>query len=303
MHLNLHLLRIFYEVIEQQSFSLAAQQLHISQSAVSKGIRELENQLDLALIDRSVKTTKKNKLVQLTANGQALFEHARSIFTLERMAVDDLRARLGLKKGQLTIGASTTVGGYWLADYLQAFTKQYPDIELHIKIANTQAMSHALIDGEIDLAVVEGLVDDPAIQRQFWRDDELQIVAHPSNPCVQKNTFNKQLLSKQTWLIRETGSGTHDVAEEMLAKLGIDPEKTIELGSNEGIAQAVAAGLGVALLPTQVVQELLLLNRVKGVASAHSVTLIRPLYLLTLKNRPASRLINAFCDVLFKQAI
>src|SRR5690606_38873032 len=121
MALNLHLLRLFFEVVNHSSFSRAADTLCISQSATSKGVRELENQLGLPLIDRSPKGRSERGL-RLTAEGNALYEHARGIFALERAAVDEMQERRGLLRGSVTVGASTTVAAYWLPPYLSVFS-------------------------------------------------------------------------------------------------------------------------------------------------------------------------------------
>ena len=106
MSLNLHLLRVFFAVAEQRSFSRAAESLFISQPAVSRAVRELEHQVDLALIERGGGGAKGRRGIRLTESGQALFEHARAIFAMERAASEDIRARVGLKRGTLAVGAS-----------------------------------------------------------------------------------------------------------------------------------------------------------------------------------------------------
>ena len=151
--MNLHLLRIFAAVAEHRSFSRAASALFISQPAVSKAVRQLEQQLDLPLLERGAGGARG---VRLTESGQALFEHARGIFALERAATEEVRARVGLKQGRLGVGASTTIAGYWLPSYAAQFARQVPGAQLQIRVGNTQAVTAALIGCEIDLALVEG---------------------------------------------------------------------------------------------------------------------------------------------------
>lgn len=301
MQLNLHLLRIFAAVTEQRSFSRAAETLCISQPAVSKAVRELEHQLGLPLIERGIGGTRGAKGVRLTDSGQALFDHARGIFALERAAVEEVRARVGLKSGRLVVGASTTIAGYWLPSYVAGFLQQFPSAQLTVQVGNTQAMSRALIDCEIDIALVEGRVTDPRIVSTHWRNDELTIIA-PRNLAVTRGRQpNLNALNEQVWLLREIGSGTREATGGAMRNLGIEPQRSIEIGSNEGIARAVAAGLGIAMLPTQVVRELIMLNEVKAVHFRETSMLERPLFLLQLKQRPSAPLVNAFCELL-KQA-
>jgi LysR family transcriptional regulator, transcriptional activator of the cysJI operon len=295
VRVNLHLLRIFFAVAEHRSFSRAAEALFISQPAVSKAVRELERQLDLPLLERDVGPARG---VRPTESGQALLEHARGIFALEHAAVEDIRARVGLRRGRLTIGASTTIAAYWLPPYVADFMAGMPAIELEIQAANTQAVSRALIECRMDLALVEGEVDDPRILVTHWRDEPLSVIAHPRSALARKPRPTLADLNEQVWLTREPGSGTREVTERMMAACRIAPERQIIFGSSEGIARAAACGLGVAMLPARVVKELATAGAVKEVRLPSGPLPPRPLYLLQLKERPASPLACAFIKAL-----
>jgi DNA-binding transcriptional LysR family regulator len=292
---NLHLLRIFVAVAEHRSFSRAAEALFISQPAVSKAVRELERQLDLPLIEREIGGTRG---VRPTDGGQALLEHARGIFALERAAAEDIRARLGLKRGRLTVGASTTIAGYWLPSYVAAFMAGRPAIELEIQAANTRAVSQALIECRMDLALVEGAVEDPRILVTRWRDEALCIVAHSGSALARNPRPTFADLNAQMWLMREPGSGTREVTERLLSTCGITRARQIIFGSNEGIARAVAGGLGVSMLPARVVKGLFAAGTVKEVRLPGAPLPPRPLCLLQLKERPLSPLARAFINTL-----
>ena len=298
--MNLHLLRVFAAVAEHHSFSRAATALHISQPAVSKAVRELERQLDLTLIERTAVAPAAGRTVRLSESGQALFDHARGIFALERAAADDIRARVELKRGRLTLGASTTVAGYWLPAYLAEFARRHPGIQLQMRVGNTQSVAQSLIDCEIDLALVEGPVSDARISPTLWREDELDVIARPGTFQAQGGPPTRAELGSQVWLLREPGSGTREVTDRIMRDLGLAPERTVEIGSNEGIARAVAAGFGIALLPARVGHELVRAGALQSVSMSHGkeTTLMRPLYLLHLKERPSSHVVRAFCAVL-----
>jgi DNA-binding transcriptional LysR family regulator len=288
---NLHLLRIFVAVAEHRSFSRAAEALFISQPAASKAVRELERQLDLPLLEREAG---RGKDVRPTESGQALLEHARGIFALERAAAEDIRARVGLRRGRLTVGASTTVAGYWLPPYVAEFMASLPAIELEVQTANTRTITRSLIECQMDLALVEGAVDDPRILVTHWRDEPLCIIAHPTSALARKPGPTLADLNGQIWLTRESGSGTRAATERLTAACRISPERQITFGSNEGIARAVAAGLGVAMLPARVVQELSAAGAVSEVRLPSGPLPPRPLYLLQLKERPLPPLARAF---------
>jgi len=293
--MNLHLLRIFLAVAERRSFSRAAEQLFISQPAVSKGVRALEAELDLLLIERGVGSLKG---VRLTEGGVSLADHARGIFALEKAATEEIRARVGLKRGRLVIGASTTVAGYWLAPYLKALTSVLPDIDVRVRMGNTDVIAQALIACDIDVALVEGAVTDARVDSEHWRNDPLQVVAHPRVEFLQRSKPRLRDLDEQVWLVREAGSGTQQVAERIMLENNIRPMRTLEIGSNEGIARAVAEGLGVAILPQRVVRELIAIGEISSLEFPELFLLTRPLFLLQLKQRPTSPLVRAFCQVL-----
>lgn len=294
MALNLHLLRVFYNVIEQRSFSLAAKALYISQPAVSKAIRELEHQTGLPLVERGVR----GRGVRPTTDGRALFEHARSIFALEKAALDEIRARTGLRRGSLVVGASTTIAGYWLPPYLAGFARAHSDVAVALRVGNTEQIADALIDGRVDIALVEGQVNDPRISAHPWRQDPLTIVAPPGLAPADSGTVDTAWLNGHTWLVREPGSGTRQVTQALLRDLGLSPERSIEIGNSEAIARAVSEGLGIAMLPRVVVDDLLTLGRLQALAWDAGTALSRPLLSLRCGDRPLSPAAQAFLDTL-----
>lgn len=293
--LNLHLLRVFAAVAQERSFSRAAERLFISQPAVSKAVRELESQLQLPLLERGPAGARG---VHLTDSGVALFDHARALYALERAAIDDIEARVGLRRGQLRIGASTTVASFWLPQSLAAFLAAHPDVQLQLRVGNTQAMAQAVRDCEIDLALVEGAVDDERLQVTHWRDDELVMVAAPGSDLTGRRPPSRADLGASIWLQRESGSGTREATDRILRDLlHMQPRRTAELASNTAIARAVAAGAGIAIVPRRTVDDLLRLAELATVARPASEGLpwLRPLLRLQLKDRPQSPLAQAFC--------
>lgn len=298
MELNLNLMRAFYMVAETKSFSEAARRLHVTQPAVSKAVRELENQLEMPLLERGAAGLKSSRGIYLTDNGQALYEHARAIYALERGAVEDIKARIGLQKGRLSVGASTTVAAYWLPHVLSRFLQVHPDIDVNIWSGNTQTIAEALLDCRVDLALVEGSISDNRIVSTPWREDTLQIVTPPDSPLVLLKRLSIKQLNQQTWLQREAGSGTRETTDGVMDKLGISPAHRVEIATNEGIARTVAAGAGIAILPTSVVRELHQLQQVAYVSLPNQVPLTRPLFSLQLKERPLSPLAKAFQQVM-----
>ncbi|HQT25070.1 MAG TPA: LysR family transcriptional regulator [Burkholderiales bacterium] len=271
---------IFHSVADHRSFSRAAEALYISQPAVSRAVRELEIQVDLPLVERGG-----GKGFRLTESGVALYEHARGIFALERAAMEDIQARVGSQNGRLVLGASTTIAGYRLPAYAAGFIGEHPSVSLEIRVGNTQEISRALVECEIDLALVEGAVEDARIHSAHWKDEALRVFTGKESGR----------LEDEVWLLREPGSGTREASEKMLQRYGIVPRRVIEIGSSEGIARTLASGLGVAMLPELVADELVNLGRIRPV-DFHPVS--RPLFLLLLKERPLLPLVKAFIEIL-----
>jgi DNA-binding transcriptional LysR family regulator len=292
--MNLHLLRLFVAVAEAGSFSRAAEGLWISQPAVSKGIRELEHQLDLTLIERGT-----GKGFRLTEAGASLLTHARGIFAMERAALDDVRARVGVQRGSLTIGASTTVASYWLPPYIAGFCAAYPAVVPRVTVGNTQWVCEQLLECRIDLALVEGRVGEERIEVSEWKADPLAIVvaanaantgnaanaANAANTTLSRRAVTAQALGAQNWILREPGSGTRQATEALCEAHGIAAAPWMEMASNEAIARTVASGVGISMLPRVVVADMLALGTLRELKLAGAV-LSRPLYRLSLKSRP-----------------
>ena len=300
MALNLHHLRIFFHVAQERSFSKAAECMYISQPAVSKAVRELEVQLGLPLVERGISGTRSARGVSLTDDGNALWAHAAAIFELEKAALDDIHARLNHQSGRLLIGASSTVAGYWLPHHLAQLQRAASDLDLRVMSGNTKVICQALLDYDVDIAVVEGAVEDERLIVTPWQEEALQIVAHP----VHVKALERQLSGTQqeglTWILREEGSGTRAATVRKLHELGLKPTSSIEFGSNEGIARAVAAAMGVAILPSQVVRELMLVGDVVVFSRPHIDELKRTLSIVEVKGRPVTAMARLFKNLLME---
>ena len=287
MTLNLHHLRVFAAVAQERSFSRAAVALRLSQPAVSKTVQELERQTELSLFDRSGRTP------QLTDAGNALFARARELFGIERIAEEELGALRGLERGVLRVGASTTVATYFLPQLLARFHQQHPGVTLRVVSANTRAIARRLLEGRLDIALVEGPVLHERISVIPWREDELVVIAPASHPLVHKRRVRAADLIDEPFILREPGSGTRVVAEAALAEHGVHPGTTVQLGSTEAIKQAVAAGLGLAVVSRAAAADQLALGYI-AVIPLRSAAFRRALTELRLKGRSPSAAAAAF---------
>lgn len=293
MALNLHLLRLFATVARLGSFSRAAEALHISQPAVSKGVREFEAQIGSRLLERGPGG------LRLTQAGSVLVAHAQIVFAAERAAEADLAALRGLQAGILAVGASTTIATYLLPPVLGAFHRAHPGIEVRLAIGNTQDIVDRLLARDLDIALVEGPVHADGITWRPWRPDELFLVAAPTHRFARaEGPVPAALLAEEIVCVREAGSGTREVVATALAAAGIVPRRMIEIGSTEAIKQVVAAGLGVAIVSATAASDQIALGRLVRIPLA-GLTVSRMLTRLSLPGRQpsaAAARFDAFLD-------
>jgi DNA-binding transcriptional LysR family regulator len=291
--MNLNLLRSFWMVGQAGSVSGAAQKHFVSQPALSKAVRELERQLGVALIERGARG------VKLTAPGRELYEHASAIFALERAAEEALHAQRTLEAGVLRIGGTTTISTYTLPPLLSEFRAAHPRLQLKITRANTSEIARLLLGYELDVALVEGPVHDARIAARRWRDDELIAVCAPSHPLAGRKRITPHHLKTVEWIVREPGSGTREVVENALRNFDLPPQNALEIGGAEALKQAVAAGLGVAVVSREAAADQIALGKLH-VLPLRGVQMRRPFFLLRLLNRPLTPAARAFEEFLLK---
>jgi DNA-binding transcriptional LysR family regulator len=281
MGLNLHHLRVFAAVAEQRGFSRAAAALHLSQPAVSKAVRQLEREAGVPLVERAGRASR------LTPAGEKLAARARELFAVETVAEEELRALRGLEAGSLRVGASTTIATYMLPPILARFHDSHPAIALRVVSANTRAITRALLERRLDVALVEGPVEHPRIEARRWRSDELVLIAPPDHRLVRRRKVRAHELLAERFVVREQGSGTREVAERALSKHGVHPSVALQLGSTEAVKQAVAAGLGLGIVSRYAAADQLALGRI-ALVRLHDVELGRALTELRLEGRKPS---------------
>lgn len=294
MSLNRNHLALFQAVAEEGSFGRGARRMHVSQPAVSKQVAQLEDAVGLKLLDRLPRG------VRLTAAGQTLLAYAQRISETEQQAQFALDQHRGLKAGHLAIGASTTIGVYLLPEVLGSFHRQYPGIELHLKIANTRTIQQQLARHHLDLGLTEGLLGDsadPAVTADVFHEDELVLIAPPDHPLCLNRRVTARHLTQYPLLMREPGSGTRAVIEKALAQRRLTIEPRMSIGSTEAIKRAVAAGMGIAIVSRLTVALELALGRLTIVA-VKDLDLRRPLHRLRSVTASDNAVVTAFSQTL-----
>ncbi|WP_257351647.1 selenium metabolism-associated LysR family transcriptional regulator [Pseudalkalibacillus decolorationis] len=250
--MNLDYLKVFYVVANNKSFSQTAKDLHLSQSSVSLQIKQLEEQWDCQLFER---TTKK---ISLTPAGEILYNKVSKLLSLMNETANELQELKGIVHGDLKIGASLTIGEHILPFILADFNSLYPQVNMFLKVYNSEQIVEKLLNHEINLGFIESMLSYPALQHVPFAKDELIIITSPQKKFTQSSDITIEELLTLPFIIREKGSGTRQVMEETLRKNNIDPSKLkiiIELEHTEAIKSAVEAGLGISIISKSAVKK------------------------------------------------
>ncbi|ODA65928.1 HTH-type transcriptional regulator CysL [Methyloligella halotolerans] len=254
--LTLEQIRIFSAVADRQHVTRAAQDLHLTQSAVSAAISGLERRYGIRLFDRV------GRRIQLTQAGLEFLPEAKALLARAEHTGVALTELSGLKRGRLRLAASQTVGSYWLPPFMQQYHDVYPGIALSLAIGNTEGVAAKVVEGSAEIGFVEGEVEHPQLESIPIAEDELLLVVSPERWGTAK--ASAQSLRGHPWIFREPGSGTRALMEEGLACAGIAApglEIALTFPSNEAVRAAVEAGAGITVLSKLVVESQLTSGR------------------------------------------
>ncbi len=240
-NVTLRQLKVFEAVARHLSFSRAAEEMHLTQPAVSMQVRALEDEAGLPL------TEQLGKKIFLTDAGAELARHARIVAQQLREAGEALAAMRGVAGGVLRIGVVSTAK-YFAPGLLAEFRRRHPGIELRLEVHNRQVIVRQLADNEIDLAIMGRPPQEFATVAETFADHPLVIIAAADHRLAGRRSVAAADLAAETFLIREPGSGTRAAMERFFDEQGLVPQATFEMGSNETIKQAVMAGMGVAFI-------------------------------------------------------
>jgi len=255
-------LQVFHTVARLLSFTKAAESLHMTQPAVTFQVRQLEEQFNTRLFDRT------HNRISLTEAGELVFQYADRIFDLYAKMDNEVRELTGEVSGVLILGASTTIAEYMLPSLLGDFKAEYPDVTVQLKVANSDGIVSMVENNVIDLGVVEAPVANRNLAVEECRMDQLVLIVPPSHPLAAERKVDAKQILPYPFICREEGSGTREVVGDFLNKGGINPNDVnfiMELGSPEAIKGAVEAGMGVSILSRATLQKELLLGTLKAI--------------------------------------
>ncbi len=250
-------LQVFYTVAKLLSFTKAAETLHMTQPAVTFQVRQLEEHFNTRLFDRT------HNRVTLTEAGRKSYEYAEEIFELYGEMENSIKELTGDVSGVLTLGASTTIAEYLLPTLLSGFTKEYPDIQLRLKVSNTEGIVSLIENSMIDLGIVEGPVTNKNLMVEECRKDSLVVIVSKDHELANKTSISMDELLHYPFISREEGSGTREVIMDYVVSQGLDRNNLnlcLELGSPESVKGAVEAGMGVSIVSNVTIQKELKLD-------------------------------------------
>lgn len=232
--------RVFNEVCKHMNMTQASKILHVSQPSISKTIGELEDWYGVKLFERL------DKKLYLTEAGKTIYHH--SIYLVDTYDKIDSEIRHTATNDLIRIGASVTVGTSILSDIISSFKLLYPDIQYRVYIENTQRVQSLLLNNDIDIALIEGCIDNPVLITEQFMEADVVAVYSQNHPFYQLDSITVRDLETADFIIREPGSGTRIQFEKVTKELGIQWTPTWICHNTQAIKNAVAAGHGVGVL-------------------------------------------------------
>ncbi len=296
--MNIRQLELFSLVAETGSVTKAANQLYMTQPAVSQAISDLEDNIGVRLFERI------NRKMLLTDAGEILYIYSKKILRLLEEAEGHMKDIANMRVGKLSVGASTTIGIYLLPLLLGDFRKKYNSIHTHFVIDNTAVIEEMILHNTLDAALVEGPVHHQDIIVEHMVDDELYLICSPHHHWVTegRTVIEPSDLFKESIIVREHGSGTREVLENALAKNNITYEPTHVLNNTEAIKNAVKAGIGVAFVSRVAVEQDVSEGRLVKMELS-GIRFMREFKLIYHKDKFISPLLKTFIDATKNYAI
>lgn len=253
-------LKVFRVVAELLNYRRAAEELHLTQPAVTSQIRSLEEGLGIALFDRIGRET------SLTPAGATLLQYVRQIEAIANDAIAALAPFGGQEGAELSIGASHTIAVYLLPKLLTHLLREWPRLKVHVIGGSTSEVLQALTAHQIAIGLIESPAHRPDLKVEVFGEDELALIVRPDHRWASKGALRAAELVQEPILLREVGSGMRQFVEEYLERNGVLRQQlrtVVDLNSTEGIIAAVEAGLGIGFVPYMSIEKPLMLGNVK----------------------------------------
>lgn len=285
--MNLRQLHVFASVVKHMSVSLAAEELFITQPAVSQQIRGLEQQLGVKLFERT------HTGLLLTESGEAIHPHVQAIIASQSRIDNVVAEQRGATHGHLAVGANTTGGMYVVSPMLRAFREAYPEAEIVLQVHSTDRICERVLQNLLDVAVVTGPVEDGSVVVADLCEDELYLIVSPSHPFAARSTVSRQEVAAEHFVVPEPGSRTRRLIQRAIEGHGLKLRIAMQLPGTEEVKKAVEANLGVAMVSKHAVTRELALGALHRV-TVHDLEIHRPIQSLHRRGRRLSPIARLF---------
>ncbi len=287
-------LKIFIAVVENKSITKAARELHLAQPSVTLAIQEIEQYYGILLFDRI------GKRLYITDSGNQFYDYASHIISL----FDEMEKKF--KDGdilkELHIGASITIGNFYLPELINRYKEKHPDITIHAIIQNTESIEESLIQNSIDFALIEGgTVKDARLKQIPFMEDQLLLVCGKTHELSEKESITLHELAHCDFILREKGSSTRESLEKLLADNHLTITPIWESVSTQAIIRAVEAGLGVSVVPSSLAKREIRKKRLH-VIEIENNSLSRHFSILYHRNKYLSQSAKDFIELCKKSA-
>ena len=284
---TIHQLTVFRTVARHLSYTRAAEELYLSQPAVSQQIRTLEQALGVSLFERN------GRGIIQTAAGREILGQAERLLALFSETATVVREIQDLKRGSVLLGATISAGTYLVPPLLGIFHTRYPQIHVTLIVANYRIVEEHLITHQIDLAIMSTVKQQQLLHMEPFLPYALVVIAPPTHYLTQRATITAYDLQAETFLLHERETASRRCVEEYFEQYGIILQNSIEMCSIDAIKEGVIAGLGIAVIE----REAIALEIASGelvILGVQGFPIQQPTYMVHLKKRNLSRAANAF---------
>ena len=240
-------MKIFIAVYQTENMTQAAEQLHMTQPAVTRAIQELEHYYGVKLFERI------NRRLAITESGKQFY--AQALHIVDSFDTMEKGLRNWDEFGVIRIGASITLGTVLLPKLISQYQEQYPHLRVEVKISNGESIARGLLHNELDIALIEGGISDENLLMEPFASDRLLLITAPNDPLLKIDELKLQDLKNSRFLLRENGSVGRSFLNHVFAAHGVPLTPLWESASTRAIIQAVSLGLGISILPEQLVRE------------------------------------------------
>ena len=294
MHVTLRQIEVFNAVARHQNYTRAAEELHLSQPAVSMQIRQLEGGVGLALFEQV------GKRIHLTDAGEQMYIYGREIAGLLDEADVVFEAIKGVKHGTLTISVATTAS-HFATRLLAEFAKQHEGITISLDVTNRKALRRQLENNEPDLVIMGQPPRGMEVEAEVFMDNPLVMIAPANHPLVGQKKIPLSHFASESFVVRELGSGTRGATQRFFDEHRVPFNTGIEMTSNETIRQAVEAGLGLGVVSIHTLELELETGRL-NILDVQGFPIKRHWYVIQRKGKRLSPAAQAFKAFVLEQA-